>query len=156
MPSRWAKTQVGKLGEPWADELYGIIADWTRRYCNNGAVHPTDVATIAKAVIEKIAEDEGLYIAANRRAFEKPQPSTLEYEDCGSCRGRGHFAANGKASIDRRDRKCLDCRGEGRVPKKASPKTKKPRAPRKPRPVQEDSWLKAVADGRFRKSLRES
>lgn len=36
--------------------------------------------------------------------------------ECGSCRGYGHFSKHGKPSGDRRDRKCLDCGGEGQVP----------------------------------------
>jgi hypothetical protein len=37
--------------------------------------------------------------------------------ECGSCRGYGHFnEKTGKPSVDRLGRKCLDCRGEGKVP----------------------------------------
>jgi DnaJ-class molecular chaperone len=33
---------------------------------------------------------------------------------CPKCKGYGHFKANGKPSIDGRDRKCLDCAGTGK------------------------------------------
>lgn len=36
-------------------------------------------------------------------------------EECSSCRGYGHFSTWGKPSADKRDRKCLDCSGTGRV-----------------------------------------
>jgi hypothetical protein len=36
--------------------------------------------------------------------------------DCRSCKGYGHFKANGEPSIDGRDRKCLDCGGTGKRP----------------------------------------
>lgn len=35
--------------------------------------------------------------------------------ECTSCHGRGHFSEAGEPSIDRRDRACLDCSGEGDV-----------------------------------------
>lgn len=34
--------------------------------------------------------------------------------DCSACLGYGHFGGDGKRSLDRRDRKCLDCNGTGR------------------------------------------
>ena len=37
-------------------------------------------------------------------------------EECSACRGLGYFnARTGKATNDRRERKCLDCHGEGRA-----------------------------------------
>ena len=36
--------------------------------------------------------------------------------DCGSCLGYGHFDADGNRSLDKRDRKCLDCNGTGEHP----------------------------------------
>ena len=33
--------------------------------------------------------------------------------DCGSCRGYGHFTEDGEPTIDKRDRTCLDCGGAG-------------------------------------------
>ena|SRR5271166_1496380 len=44
---------------------------------------------------------------------EEATPGERARVDCPSCRGRGHFSTNGKASSDGRDRKCLDCRGTG-------------------------------------------
>jgi hypothetical protein len=46
----------------------------------------------------------------------KPDAETKCEEDCGSCRGYGHFSKHGKPSLDKRDRKCLDCGGTGKVP----------------------------------------
>src|ERR1700690_1965115 len=44
-------------------------------------------------------------------------PPCVDLEDCGSCRGLGYFnKRTGKATNDRRERKCLDCSGAGRVP----------------------------------------
>jgi hypothetical protein len=37
-------------------------------------------------------------------------------EECESCHGYGHFREDGEPSEDRRDRKCLDCTGTGKVP----------------------------------------
>ena len=34
--------------------------------------------------------------------------------ECPSCQGKGHFSEDGKPSLDRRHRKCGDCRGEGK------------------------------------------
>jgi hypothetical protein len=41
------------------------------------------------------------------------QPLTVE---CGACRGYGYFGPTGKPSVDKRNRKCLDCNGEGHKP----------------------------------------
>jgi DnaJ-class molecular chaperone len=35
---------------------------------------------------------------------------------CRSCRGYGHMNDMTGPSVDKRDRKCLDCGGSGRVP----------------------------------------
>lgn len=41
-------------------------------------------------------------------------PVTGKYKsDCGSCLGYGHFDEEGKPTIDKRCRKCLDCNGTG-------------------------------------------
>lgn len=40
-----------------------------------------------------------------------------ESEECSSCLGYGYVNELGNPTIDRRDRKCLDCRGEGKVSK---------------------------------------
>jgi hypothetical protein len=34
-------------------------------------------------------------------------------DECPACLGYGHFTEEGEPSSDRRDRKCLDCRGTG-------------------------------------------
>ncbi len=39
-----------------------------------------------------------------------------EDEECLSCEGYGHFDGRGRATIDRRERACLDCGGTGRLP----------------------------------------
>lgn len=36
--------------------------------------------------------------------------------ECWACRGHGHFSRWGKPSADKRDRKCLECSGEGKIP----------------------------------------
>lgn len=39
-----------------------------------------------------------------------------EYDrECPSCLGHGHFTEDGEPTTDGRCRKCLDCRGSGRV-----------------------------------------
>ena len=34
--------------------------------------------------------------------------------ECPTCDGYGHFTKGGRPTLDRRDRKCLDCQGTGR------------------------------------------
>jgi len=52
----------------------------------------------------------------SRDSFAPPaKPDAEPKEECGSCRGYGHFSKYGKPSIDKRDRKCLDCAGSGRA-----------------------------------------
>lgn len=41
-------------------------------------------------------------------------PRPLEAEDCPSCHGYGHFFEDGEPTVDRRERKCLDCSGTGK------------------------------------------
>lgn len=65
--SRWSKTRVGKAAEPQADILYPLIKEWVLGYCNGGDVHPVDVAAVAAAVVDKIADDEDLYRKTNAK-----------------------------------------------------------------------------------------
>jgi hypothetical protein len=80
------------------EELALVISE-----CRNGKKWRND--ELAEAVKDRLLA-----------AIAEPAPR-LEYEDCASCRGYGHFAKHGKPSIDKRDRRCLDCNGEGRVPR---------------------------------------
>jgi DnaJ-class molecular chaperone len=43
-------------------------------------------------------------------------PPEAEEGECRSCLGYGYFRPNGEPTIDRRERKCLDCGGTGRAP----------------------------------------
>jgi hypothetical protein len=45
-----------------------------------------------------------------------------EMVECPACKGYGHIDdKRGRPSLDGRNRKCLDCRGEGKVPAKETP-----------------------------------
>lgn len=62
-------------------------------------------------------DDDGSGPARHRHAVEK-----LEYVECPSCLGYGHINdETGEPTVDRRERKCLDCRGEGTVPARPTP-----------------------------------
>lgn len=41
------------------------------------------------------------------------EPARVE---CPTCLGYGHISEKGRPTVDRRGRKCLDCRGDGWVP----------------------------------------
>jgi hypothetical protein len=61
---------------------------------------PIISAAIAKARGESVTNSSGTL--------------PTEPNECPSCFGYGHFDDNGEPSIDKRDRKCLDCRGTGK------------------------------------------
>lgn len=56
----------------------------------------------------------GAYSIEDKRV-RSPKDSEMHLFECASCRGYGHFDEDGKPSIDRRGRKCLDCTGTGRT-----------------------------------------
>lgn len=66
------------------------------------------------------------------RNIEDVVDGAPEPNDCSACRGYGHFTRNGKPSIDKRDRKCLDCGGTGKaeVPDQDGPEAAEIRRPR--------------------------
>jgi DnaJ-class molecular chaperone len=41
-------------------------------------------------------------------------------QECRACFGYGHLTADGEPTIDRRERKCLNCNGTGKSTKKGS------------------------------------
>ena len=67
-----------------------------------------------REVMQSMAEEANLPSGLLSPWLKELAPPMAE---CGSCRGYGHFnEKTGKPSVDRRERKCLDCRGEGKVP----------------------------------------
>jgi DnaJ-class molecular chaperone len=46
--------------------------------------------------------------------FTRNIPPPREPDECVSCDGYGHIREDGTGTIDRRERKCLDCNGTGK------------------------------------------
>jgi len=71
-----------------------------------------DIAMKSEALRDKVMLDGIL------GKFKVAEPKVVEEykNDCGSCLGYGHFDKDGKSSLDKRDRKCLDCNGSGEAP----------------------------------------
>jgi hypothetical protein len=54
--------------------------------------------------------------------FDIDDPPDPEPGECGSCLGYGYFRPNGEPTVDRRERKCMDCGGTGRAPAETAPR----------------------------------
>lgn len=78
-----------------------------------------DIETVADAFVE-FAKFHGVKASAivkqaESRATMQEALQLSARADCPSCRGYGHFNEDSEPSIDKRDRKCSDCRGTGRA-----------------------------------------